>query len=223
MTTSAFSFGEAERRSFALDNSRARFSRCGPDERLVVKGHASVFESPSCELSSPAGNFRETIARGAFTKVLARAPQVYLTYNHSMNHVLASTSSGGLELTQDARGLRFFGRCSDTSYARDLQELMSDGVVSQASFMFRVAPQGESWRVDNRTGTVWRTIHEVQDLYDVCLAASGAYSATDSSIARTAAISYAVSRGFISRDPAFTAALARKRAELDLQRRRLSA
>jgi phage head maturation protease len=99
---------------------------------------------------------------------------------------------------------------------------MSDGVVSEASFMFRVAPQGETWKVDNRTGTVWRTIHEVQNLYDVCLCASGAYSATDSSIARTAAVSYAVSKGYLARDPAFTAALARKRAELDLQRRRLT-
>lgn len=215
--------GEAERRAFGLDYTSTKDSRAVPGS-LEVAGHASVFSSPSVELVSHRGAFTEHIAPGAFTNVLRRLPDVILTWDHNSSLVLARTHEAGtLELSADDRGLRFFARMSDTSYARDLQVLMRDKVVTQASFMFRVAPGGESWSVNERTGGVERTISEVGDLYDVCVAAQGAYPAADSGLVRSVAVAYALDRGLLSQDPAVANRVALIQRKLEVQRRRLTA
>jgi uncharacterized protein len=149
-------------------------------------------------MRSPFGNFIEKIAPGAFDDVLRTNPDVLFTWDHDTSLVLARTGAGNLELRTDARGLRYFAEMANTTYARDLQELMRTGVIAQSSFLFRVAPDGEDWHVQPDR-TVLRTISRIAELLDVCVTASGAYPNTDSALARTA-IQYAVSRNFIQ-DP----------------------
>jgi uncharacterized protein len=209
--------GDVERRTFALAHARAKDSGSG-DGRLHIVGHAAVFNSPSVELRSPYGNFVEYIAPHAFDDVLASNPDCVLTWDHLTDKALARTTAGTLELSSNAHGLRFFASCSRTSYAEDLRVLMSDGVVTQSSFAFNVAPGCEDW-TDN-AGTITRTITKVGELYDICVTAAGAYPATDSGVARSLALAYALEHGHIRRHPAAALGIARVRADLDLRKRR---
>jgi HK97 family phage prohead protease len=209
--------GDKERRVVPLE--RVKMTNTGNgDGRLKVIGHAAVFNSPSVEMRGPVGSFIERIHPRAFDNVLRRNPDVVLTWDHNTLYPLARTSAGTLELSVNSHGLRYFATCSPTSYAEDLRTLMKDGVVSESSFTFRVAPGGEDWQLED--GIVTRTIHEIGDLYDVCVCVAGAYPATDSGIARKLYVDYATSRGLLNQHPDAAARIARAKAELDLRRRR---
>ena len=141
---------------------------------MKFKGYAARYSSTSNDL----GGFREILAPGAFDKVLSRRskPDVVLTYNHNSDMLLARTSSGTLRLASDEKGLRFDADAPDTQLARDLATLIRRGDLTGASFAFTVSPSAESWTTDER-GQAIRTIREVQDLYDVSIVATPAYSA----------------------------------------------
>jgi len=206
--------GGQERRTVPLARQSVKPTQDG--QRLKVQGYASVFGQPSVTLSSRRGNFTEFIARDAFRNVLARKPDVLLTWDHETRYTLARTTSpySALELVADSKGLRFFAAVSETSYARDLITLMEDGVVNEASFLFTIAPGGETW--EERNGGIVRTIHEVGDLFDVCICAAGAYPQTSSSVMRKAFLDYAVQRRFIHDTPELALAKARARARRSL-------
>ena len=210
--------GEAEKRSFSLTGASVKNTGDGSD-RLKVVGHAAVFNSPSVEIQSRYGAFIERISPRAFDAVLATNPDTLLTWDHSTLHPLARTN-GTLELSATSRGLRFFATCSRTSYSEDLRQLMADGVVNESSFLFSVAPGGESW--DMQGETVQRTITNVGALFDVCITAQGAYPATDSGIARTLMIDYAQKRGLLRSHPDAQGHARRLQAEVALRRRKLS-
>jgi HK97 family phage prohead protease len=134
--------GERERRTVPLTQARARTSG-GGDGRLKISGHAAVFDTPSVEMRTSYGRFVEFIDRHAFDHVLTKQPDVLLTWDHSTTLPLARTSAGTLELSTNSHGLRYFASVTPTSYSDDLRNLMNDGVVSQSSFLFTVAPDGE--------------------------------------------------------------------------------
>jgi HK97 family phage prohead protease len=141
---------------------------------MKFKGYAARYQSQSNDL----GGFREVLAPGAFDKVLGRRskPDVVLTYNHNPDLLLARTASGTLSLASDEKGLRFSADAPDTQLARDLATLIRRGDLTGASFAFTVSPSAESWTTDER-GQAIRTIREVQELYDVSIVATPAYSA----------------------------------------------
>lgn len=140
---------------------------------MKFKGYAARYQSTSNDL----GGFREVLAPGAFDKVLSRRskPDVILTYNHNADLLLARTSSGTLSLASDEKGLRFSADAPDTQLARDLATLIRRGDLTGASFAFTVSPSAEAWTTDDR-GQAIRTIREVQELYDVSIVATPAYS-----------------------------------------------
>lgn len=210
--------GETERRTFTLNTSRMTHTAQG--DRFKIVGNASVFGSPSVEMTARAGKFTEFIQRGAFDAVLARKPDVLLLWDHSTLHPLARTTSGNLELSANAHGLRYFATVTPTTYAADLRALMADGVVTGSSFAFTVAPGGEQWTVEN--GRVTRTISEVSDLYDVTVCAAPAYPASDAALARNF-FTYATERGLLRTHPDADARKARILADLELRGRRISA
>ena len=158
--------GGSERRTVHLADQRVKPTNDGG--RLRVQGYASVFNSPSVEMTSKRGRFIEYIDRNAFARVLSRNPDVLLTWDHDSRFTLARTPRT-LELTTDVKGLRFFGLAARTSYAEDLRALDEDGIVTEASFLFSVAPGGETW--ENRGDQTVRTITDVGDLFDVCVCA----------------------------------------------------
>lgn len=121
-----------------------------PDgEPIRFHGYAAVFNSPSERLWDRAnGEFTETIAPGAFKRTLGRDNDVRMYINHNSDQVLASTRSGTLNLAEDEHGLLVDAELPDTTYARDLANLMRSGVVDSMSFGFTVID--DTWQGDQR-------------------------------------------------------------------------
>lgn len=127
---------------------------------VTLRGYAAKFDV----LSEPMYGFREQIASGAFSGCLE--DDVRALFNHDANHVLGRTLSGTLRIAQDNTGLYYEVDLPDTQAARDLVVSIERGDVSQSSFAFRVAPNGDTWD-ENEDGIIIRTITKFARLYDV--------------------------------------------------------
>lgn len=176
------------------------------DGSYTISGHAAVFNTATTLYDGSFARVREQIAPGAFTKVLASQPLVHLNHGHDMLSAIAATNVagvGGLQLTQDAEGLRFFARVPmDDPDAQRLAAKMRTGVVSQASFAFQIGDEdyAEGTTPDGRPDELF-TIKEVSDLYDVCACAQGAYPTTSATLrGLAAAIGHSLGEGH-RRDP----------------------
>ena len=138
-------------------------------------GYASVFNS----LSENLGGFREQIAQMAFRRTLEdEGADVRALVNHDSSMVLGRRSNGTLELGTDDRGLKVRISVPDTTYGRDLLELVRRGDISQMSFGFMVNPGGDHW--DTRDGERIRTVTDLS-LVEVSVVAIPAY--TDTTVA----------------------------------------
>ena len=124
-------------------------------------GYAAVFDSPSQPLP-----FTERIAPGAFKRALReRKKDIRLYVNHNSDMVLASKRSGTLRLEEDDRGLRVEADLPDTTYGRDIRELLRTGVVEKMSFGFTVPKGGDKWSEDGSERTLTSVnLHEVSVL-----------------------------------------------------------
>lgn len=174
---------ELQRRSVPIDHVEWRDSEASGEPKMIVRGHAAVFNRKSLDL----GGIKEKIAPGAFTDILDTDPDVHLTWDHDTSLALARTRSAKyrLELREDPQGLHFYANVAPTSYAKDLRLLMESGVLDQASFGFTTPSDGsgETWEIDE-DGDVLRTVTRVSGLFDVCIAAQGAYPQADGSVVR---------------------------------------
>jgi len=144
--------------------------RASDNGRLT--GYAAVFNSRSVDL----GGFVEVIRPGAFARSLREFPDVLALVEHDTNRVLARTTNSTLTIAEDERGLRFDLEPADTTYGRDIVELVRRGDVYGASFRFRVFPGGAS--LDTSTTPAIRTLTSVQ-LSEVSIVVNPAYPATD--------------------------------------------
>lgn len=143
------------------------------DGRLIMRGHAAVFDRMSEDL----GGFTERIARGAFRKALDRGDDVRLLVNHD-GLPLARTKNQTLELREDPKGLHVYAELADTTLARDLRTLIKRGDVDQMSFGFTI----EEDRWDELDGFPVRTILKIGRLFDVSAVTYPAYTQTDVSM-----------------------------------------
>jgi HK97 family phage prohead protease len=173
MTAATIERMERRTRTFPLQNVEVRDE---PGGGLRITGTAAVFGKPSEDL----GGFRERIQRGAFKRALSESPDVVLLQNHDPNLVLARTSSRTLTLWEDPRGLNVDAVAGDTSYARDLKVVMQRGDVSQMSFAFTIAPDGETWEMTDSGRQV--TVREVGQLFDVSVVTQPAYPQTSATM-----------------------------------------
>ena len=146
------------------------------DQRVVIRGHAAVFNS----LSENLGGFREQIAPGAFSTAI-QTDDVRALLNHDPNLVLGRNKAGTLRLAEDSQGLAIEIDPPDTQTARDLMVSMKRGDITQMSFGFSVRHGGESWSKDP-AGMHVRTLSKVR-LFDVSPVTYPAYTATDVSVA----------------------------------------
>jgi hypothetical protein len=133
-----------------------------------VRGYAAKFNT----LSENLGGFREQIAPGAFDGVLQ--DDVRCFFNHDENLILGRTTAGTLRITADAIGLMYEADLPDTQAARDLAISMERGDITQSSFAFRLAANGDSWD-ENEDGVIIRTITQFGRLYDVSPVSIPAY------------------------------------------------
>lgn len=144
-------------------------ARTAPDGPPQLVGYAAVFNSPT-----RVGSFEERIAEGAFSDAIAQ-DDVRALFNHDPNYILGRTTAGTLRLAQDARGLRYEVDLPDTAWARDLWASVQRGDITQSSFAFAVAPDGEQW--DGTQKPPVRTLTRIH-LFDVSPVTYPAYTQT---------------------------------------------
>jgi HK97 family phage prohead protease len=114
-------------------------------DKSTFVGYAAVFNSDSEPLP-----FVEQIRPGAFQRTLQARNNIKMFVNHEDTMVLASTRSGTLRLSEDGRGLKAEADMPNTSYGRDLVELMRSQVVDSMSFGFHVPRGGDEWSDDGQ-------------------------------------------------------------------------
>lgn len=135
----------------------------------TLSGYAAVFDG-----TATIGGGYERIAPNAFDDILDRADPRALI-NHDPSLVLGRRSAGTLRLKTDSAGLRFEVDLPDTSYARDLRELVERGDLAGASFGF-IPGEDEITRAPD--GKQVRTHTAIRDLIDVSAVTYPAYEGT---------------------------------------------
>lgn len=149
---------------------------CAEDLRFQEKdgarklaGYAAVFDSESVDMIY----FKEQIAPGAFTRTLKENGDVRALVNHDTGKVLARTKSGSMTMREDTHGLFVEISPADTSYGRDISELVKRGDVDGMSIGFRV--KEDKWSI--RDGKDFRTLLDIE-LHEVSIVAFPAYTTT---------------------------------------------
>lgn len=178
------------------------------DGSWTMEGYAAVTEQETTLYDLSWIRVREEVARGAFLGVLGRLARgdglVHFNFGHDMNSSVASSAVtagqiGGLELTEDDHGLRFFARVDPNDPdAQRMAVKMQRGVVNQASFAFTIGAEELVEDVTNDPEAVaageplwdekWRIL-DIKDLFDVCACPQGAYPQTESYVRSLAAAS----------------------------------
>jgi uncharacterized protein len=97
---------------------------------------------PFNRLSEDLGGVREIIEPGAFTRTLKEYPDVFALVEHDPAKVLGRTTNGTLRLSEDNSGLNAVIDPADTTYGRDITELVRRGDIRGLSFRFRPFPGG---------------------------------------------------------------------------------
>jgi HK97 family phage prohead protease len=136
------------------------------DKGFRFRGHAAVFDEEALIDEIPGiGRVTESIARGAFDRVLQSDANIPFTLEHDPTKVYATTRSGLLKLAPDAKGLDVDANLPPTTMAKDLHELVNAGVINGMSFGF-VAGKGNQ-TVERRSDGRHRTLLGFKKLLDV--------------------------------------------------------
>lgn len=173
-----------------MDDLQWRESDTGDGSR-ILDGFPAVYGVTTVLYDGTYWRFEERIDSGAFDAVLSRDPLVHFNLGHDMNTAMASThvrsGLGSLELTSaPPKGLHAYARLNpvDPDVIK-LASKMDIGVMNQMSFAFRVKASGFTLTTttdDTGKETDLRVIHEIDELFDVCVCAQGAYSTTEASL-----------------------------------------
>lgn len=137
-----------------------------------LTGYAHVFGQVA-----KVGRGYERMAPEAFQRSLSSGKEIIATQQHNPALLLGSTRSGTLKVGTDEHGLAFeVPKLPDTSYARDLRELIERGDIGACSFGFMPGEQEYS-KAPN--GGALRTHTSVGYLFDVSVVALPAYDGTE--------------------------------------------
>lgn len=141
------------------------------NEGRTVVGHAAVFG----QVAQIRGGY-EAIAPTAFDDVLGRPDDVVALRDHNPSMLLGRRSAGTLRLSTDDEGLAFELDLPDTSYGRDVRELINRGDLRGASFGFVPGKDELGHAPDGRQ---LRTHTSIGRLLDVSVVTLPAYDGTD--------------------------------------------
>lgn len=167
----------AERRFFVSPVRIEKRAAADGTELSEIFGYGALYDSPTMM-----GWYEESIAPGAFDDVLK--DDVRALFNHDPNFILARTTSGTLTIGVDDKGLWYRYTTPDRSYAKDLQDAIESGDVSQSSFAFRTKSQ--EWTYAQNPGEIdKRRITKFERLYDVSPVTYPAYA--DTTVAKRSA------------------------------------
>lgn len=145
------------------------------EDKRFIEGYAARYNVESRYLHENGKSFHEVIEPGAFREVLEN--DVYLTFNHSKDKILARTINNTLTLKEDERGLFFRAQINNTTDADNLYEMVSRGDVNENSFGFFVDNNGLRWE-RNAKGDTLRRISKITRLFDVSVVTHAAYPET---------------------------------------------
>ena len=117
---------------------------------------------------------------GAAKDALRRSDAI-LNLNHNDDILLAKMSSGTLRLMEKDDGVHM--EADPMSSRADINESLERGDISTMSFRFRVKRDEWTYNMDDELDE--RIIHEIDQIYDVCLVTTGeAYSDTSVALRR---------------------------------------
>lgn len=147
------------------------------DDEMVIKGHASVFNS----LSEDLGGFREMVKPGSFKRTLDEGDDdVRALAHHDTAQVLGRTANDTLQLREDEIGLAVRIELPNNTLGKDIRESVRRGDLDKMSIGFNVAE--EEWDFPTE-GVAIRTITDI-DLFEVSIVAWPAFRQTDISLAK---------------------------------------
>lgn len=127
------------------------------------------------------GQFREKINEGVFERAISRALEsgdIFFLHQHDNRALpLASIKSNTLELIEDkeTNQLKMRGVLPDTSFSRDVYELVKSGVLREFSFGFN-KPKSK-WSI-GKDGIKERSLVDF-DIHEVSIVRIGAYNETE--------------------------------------------
>jgi HK97 family phage prohead protease len=109
------------------------------EERPTLFGHFAVFDQWAEIDSAFEGHFMERIAPGAFAKSFAEnRSRIRVLFEHGQDPQIGNKPLGPIaDLREDKVGAYYEVPLSDTSYNRDITQLLRDGLLG-ASFRFSV-------------------------------------------------------------------------------------
>lgn len=152
----------------------------GEGKLPTIVGYGAVFG----RLSQNLGGFVEDIAPQAFNDTIARKTSSSAAdgdlksyWNHDGSRFLGRTSAGNLTVGIDVTGVRYEVAPPNTSYARDLVELVDNRLVIGSSFTFRTLPDGDVWSLTEQ-GFPKRTIVGAE-MFELGPVSDPAYLATE--------------------------------------------
>lgn len=138
-----------------------------------LSGYFAVFDKPYEVMPG----WVETVAPGAFSKILACGQDVKVLWNHNRDIVLGSTANKTAYLREDEIGL--WGDVVINEHDQDAKNAyarIDRGDVNGCSFGFEIAKMEESWDDD---GTYHTRILEVYPLHEVSPCTFPAYTQTN--------------------------------------------
>ncbi len=126
--------------------------------------------------------FYEYIAPSAFNKTLADGADVRALQNHDTNKLLGRVKNGSLRLRADDFGLHIECDLPDTSYGRDVYNLIQGGYNNGLSFGFTIIQ--DRWEVQEINGREEQVCYLLEvRLYEVSFCVTfPAYEDTNSSV-----------------------------------------
>ena len=152
----------------------------GDDGQKTFTGYAALFNTPSDGMQ-----FTEVIQPNAFQRTLKRVADgkkiISFLFGHDETRALATTASGRLTLTEDARGLKVEAKLdpADPDAASVISKLTHEARSMGMSFGFSIPKNGDEW---NETV---RTLKEI-NLFEVSVLSAGQTPAYPQTIGLTA-------------------------------------
>lgn len=171
-------------RRFCASSKPIELRTEGDSPRIV--GYAALFNKRSINFGSQDYPVFEVIEPGAFDEVTGADVRAIIDHKGGIQ-TLGRTKSGTLSILQDDLGLRFEIHPPKTQAAADLIELIKRGDIDQASFAFRVKPQGDEYSTLDDGKTTIRTIKRggINYLEDISPVTFPAYQDTSVTLTRS--------------------------------------
>lgn len=143
---------------------------------MAISGTATVFNQPSIK-----GNFTEYIDQNALNSVDLSG--ILLLYSHDFSNILARADAGTLQTSIQPDGLHFNAQLPDTQLGKDTYTNILNGNIKGMSFGFTIAPDGDSWSVNEQGDTI-HTIHQIDQVFELSLTPIPAYVETSVQVQR---------------------------------------